>query len=116
MQRQTGSSAETPLPMKAFLIPAAMVSISPMVGPEGVKRPDLFSRRAVIVLYIVYPDPGKPETNPLISPAAPRRPRRQDRPTVSRGDGDRATYNVSRRKIQAGIRQPFLMNMKFRCP
>jgi hypothetical protein len=58
--------------MKAFLIPDAKVSISPMLGPEGVKRQALFSRRAVIVSYIVYPDPDKPEADNLISPAAPR--------------------------------------------
>ena len=72
IQRQTGSSAGKPRLRKAFLIPAAKVSISPTLGPEGVKRQALFSRRAVIVSYIVYPDPDKPETNNLISPSAPR--------------------------------------------
>ena len=58
--------------MKAFLIPAAKAPISPTLGPEGVKWQVLFSRRAAIVSYIISPDPDKPETNNLISPAARR--------------------------------------------
>ena len=94
--------------MKAFLIPAAKVSISPTLGPEGVKRQALFSRRAVIVSYIVYPDPDKPETNNLISPAAPRTLGYKTDWRLAGGDGGTIASVTGKYKRGSGTFFPWL--------